>query len=197
MSEWLRLAIAAIVGGILARLLSGWLTRKLSKTEHTVYDVALASGQKQQVSIPNHQGDNSDAAFQRVILGTLYGMRSQEPNPASIKELESLAQELEQQRQQSPLSRRTNILLGNVYRNLGQLSNAIAVLSQYIDNKARSNQRDVDLADALYNRACYFALSGDPTRALIDLRASIDLNPENEQYADKDPDLSSIRAAVS
>jgi tetratricopeptide (TPR) repeat protein len=197
MSEWLRHAIPALVGAGIAYLLSDWLKGWLSKSKDTVYNVSLSSGQKQEISIAKHPGDNPDAAVQMVLLNTITKLRSQDRTPETIKEVERLAQELESQRQTSPLSRRINILLGNAYRYLGQLSSAITVLSQYITNKLRAEQKDHDLADALYNRACYFALSGNPQEALSDLRMSVHLDPENLELARRDPDLELVKDGIA
>ena len=63
----------------------------------------------------------------------------------------------------------------------------------YIAAKEQARQRDRDLAGAYYNRACYFALSGETGCALEDLKTSLSLSPDNFQLATEDADLSSLR----
>jgi tetratricopeptide (TPR) repeat protein len=46
---------------------------------------------------------------------------------------------------------------------------------------------------ARYNLACYYAMSGQPARALSELRAALKLNPDLVEWSKQDSDLDSLR----
>jgi tetratricopeptide (TPR) repeat protein len=97
------------------------------------------------------------------------------------------------------LNRRLHILAGVLYRQSGSLDKAIAILTKFITTKTDQGQRDIHLAAALYNRACYYALQASPDsprseenlkNALADLTYACAVSPSNMSDAATDPDFS-------
>jgi hypothetical protein len=115
------------------------------------------------------------------------------------------ARDLEQARKEVPLHRQVNILLGRVYaEGLKDYNSGIKVLGEFIEKKKAAGQgSDKDVADALFNRACYLsrkaeALSGDEQKAILrqsvaDLEQSLTLSPDNLEDAKRDRDLNLAR----
>jgi hypothetical protein len=114
--------------------------------------------------------------------------------------------QLEQERlgKRGPTDRRTNLYLARLHRLLDHYDSAIDVLSRFIQAKEAHGERDDDLADGHYNRACYNLLrmaqaADEATKARIkeeaykDLRISIELNRANARDAVKDEDFAAIR----
>jgi len=94
------------------------------------------------------------------------------------------------------LHRRLHIQLGVLYKKVGDLDTAIDILTGFINRKKERGEIDIHTADALYNRACYYALqfahSGNLARkamALADLKASLNISPPNREVAKKDDDF--------
>lgn len=79
---------------------------------------------------------------------------------------------------------------------MNRTTDAISVLNKFLQTK--NGEVDKDYADALYNRASYHltqSLEGDPQAkdlAYRDLKASIDLRPENKFEALQDPDFEPV-----
>lgn len=191
MTTWPSILIAILLA-VASFLISNWLKRKIANSEEIVYDVKLPSTETQQISIARDSRDDADSRVQKVLLASLTSMRGSEMTPESTAASKRLVIELEKQRERAPLSRQIIILLANAYRNLGDLRRAIEVLSEYIKNKVQFHQLDVDLSDALYNRACFFSLLGNFVAAREDLTRSIQLRPENLELAQRDVDLKGL-----
>jgi hypothetical protein len=96
--------------------------------------------------------------------------------------------------------RRLNLLAGRLHRMLGHYDKAVEVLTAFIEAKAKQNERDVDVADAYYNRACYRLLAtiedGKPAdwkeSAYADLETSFKISPINAKDALRDDDFKPI-----
>lgn len=109
----------------------------------------------------------------------------------------------EQLGERGSTDRRTNILMGRLHRRMNRHERAIAILSAFIDAKERAGQRDNDLADAYYNRACtridhMQRLTGPPAdaakeTAYTDLTTAIEINPDNCLDAVDDEDFAPLR----
>jgi tetratricopeptide (TPR) repeat protein len=192
MTEWISL-LAAAGAGVIASLASSFIVDRMRRRKDVVYDVAFASGKRQEVRVPKSQAGDLDSSIQEAILVALNHMRSDNMNPRSTDELKRLVAELEKQRAVTPLSRRLALLLSRAYWNLGDSQKAIEILSEFITSKEQQRQLDKDLADVYYNLACYLALTGQESSAVNSLKRSISLNPDRIESAKVDPDLSSIR----
>lgn len=68
-------------------------------------------------------------------------------------------------------------------RRIKKIPEALKVLDQIVDKKF-----DV----AFYNKACYYSLLDQKTRAIENLKIAIQLDPRNKDEARKDPDFSNI-----
>jgi len=110
-------------------------------------------------------------------------------------------------KEKHPTSRTVNMLLGRLHRWLGEFGQAISVLEEFTEKKKEIGEgEDKDVADALFNIACYKAqmaklvpdISEEDKKALrmeaIDhLERSIALHPENKEDAIEDDDLKPLR----
>ncbi|RYU62551.1 hypothetical protein EWI61_03485 [Methylolobus aquaticus] len=110
----------------------------------------------------------------------------------SISELQEL---LEKQ----PTHRRAAIIRARLFRHCNDIGSAIKVLDTFVRAKELEGEADKDLADALYNRACYNALLYATCRkkeyfdlARNDLERSIELSAPNRFDAERDPDLAAV-----
>lgn len=99
-----------------------------------------------------------------------------------------------------PTQRSYAIMLGRLLRDGDDLDGAIATLEHFINAKGLISERDKDVADAYYNKACYHSLIFGKSRsasardsALEALAFSISLSSENRIDAEHDTDFSSIR----
>jgi tetratricopeptide (TPR) repeat protein len=86
-----------------------------------------------------------------------------------------------------PESEPALIGLAKVYRRLGKWEDAISILNKVVDKHPQSER-------AYYNRACYKNLCKkyDKESILSDLKASIKIYPEFNEYAKDDEDFESI-----
>lgn len=120
--------------------------------------------------------------------------------PGALRsEREECAEYLRKELENDPLNRTNTIILGRLLRVEGDIPSAISVLTRFI------NRRDVleakDVADALYNRACYNALlyNEPPNKEALlvaikeDLTVSFELSPENRKDATRDEDFDGVR----
>lgn len=110
---------------------------------------------------------------------------------------------LEEMRELAPQSREVVIVLGRVYRKLGRYQEAIDVLTELL-NRIRNSNRNNDVADLLFNRACYYNLvadklsDGDQNKKELkenvykDLSESIRLSYENKKDAAVDLDFQTL-----
>lgn len=114
--------------------------------------------------------------------------------------LEGHVKRLNEYRHDFPTSRPLFITMGRLYRKLGKLDDAIAVLDEFIKNKQAANERDDFLADAFYNRACYKSLKAtqEPDAAakkqllesaLEDLAQALSIAPQLKGVAGADADF--------
>ena len=109
----------------------------------------------------------------------------------------------EQLGERGPTDRKTTILMGRLHRRLNHHEAAIAILSDFIDAKERAGERDNDLADGYYNRACTRIdhmqhLTGSPAdaakeTAYADLTTSFEINPDNCLDVEDDDDFDPVR----
>jgi hypothetical protein len=111
--------------------------------------------------------------------------------------------QLSQDTKAHPTDRTAAILLGRLHRKERKLGKAIQVLDNFVEAfvEAKENvgERDVDYADALYNRACYKSLLWKETHetpykegALQDLALAIQFSQANKVDARDDPDFASV-----
>jgi hypothetical protein len=107
-----------------------------------------------------------------------------------------------------PTDRRLNILLGRLHRwsqrpdVVDGYKEAIRVLDDYVAKKVQAGEEDEDVADALYNKACYLTqmaanvkdMEKDKNETLFNealetLTRSIELSPPNKEDAQDDLDF--------
>lgn len=119
---------------------------------------------------------------------------------ASITERMKAIDNIKAQLSRTPLDRSLNILLGRLYRRVGDYSGAVGCLELFVKRKEDAGQIDRDLADALYNIACYNSLEWGAKksqeakrRALENLRRSAVILPENRNDAKNDADFADLR----
>tara|TARA_R110002126_G_scaffold75469_23_gene188408 strand:- start:12572 stop:13366 length:795 start_codon:yes stop_codon:yes gene_type:complete len=121
---------------------------------------------------------------------------------SSIGERVETVANLERMLKQNPTDRAVAILTGRLYRRDGNYASAINILSEFIENKRTKKELDKDLADVLYNRACYRVLKNasatlnsetEVMNALDDLRCSISIEESNKQDAASDGDFDSVK----
>lgn len=117
-----------------------------------------------------------------------------------IGDKKSTIKELMPIREKEPKNRVVVILIGRLYRRLKDYPTAISVLDNFLKLKEKDGEEDKDYADALYNKACYYALLYDDTKkeeyknmALKSLARSIEISEENEDDAKSDPDFDNLR----
>jgi hypothetical protein len=145
--------------------------------------------------------EQSDASVEAsvAINGAIRDLEKNEGREileADIKSLEELRGPL-------PRSRALHIVLGRLYRWTGNLSQAIAVLTEFIDHKKQASENDRHLAAAFFNRACYEALQlndanesqreSKKAKAIEDLKEAIALAPGEFKPQLGDLDLAPIR----
>lgn len=100
--------------------------------------------------------------------------------------------------------RQVGMLLGRLLRHQGKVDDAIRVLSEVVDARKREGLiDDDDMADLLYNRACYWNLRARApahteeqqtlrAEAWADLKESCSLSPSNLDEATADEDLTDL-----
>jgi hypothetical protein len=122
-----------------------------------------------------------------------------------------------------PDNRRAAIWLGRLYRKMSEqgveqrqyINEAIGTLTRFLEVKERRRQDDEDVADALYNRACYKIRKGDYVAdgnfledvgnardisdglykdGITDLRRSVELKVLNAVDAINDRDFDTVRS---
>jgi len=121
---------------------------------------------------------------------------------AAVSDVFTAAEELMGLFKQNPLDREVLIPLGNLLAKANQIDEAITTLSNFIDAKRSAKQLDNDLADVLFNRACYFVRKWQAAkvqnpdagekrrvRAIADLKESFELKRGNMDDAEQDEDL--------
>jgi hypothetical protein len=130
--------------------------------------------------------------------------------PAAVKsEIEHAKQGLIELLDKVPKARRAAIYLARIRHEKDKdFDGAIAALSDFLEKNEDTDTPTVDIADVLYNKACYLALKaahlqteGAASEAIEDLRKeavlalerSISLLPANADDAAGDQDLSSLR----
>jgi hypothetical protein len=110
---------------------------------------------------------------------------------------------------EEPGDRRAVMMLARIfYEKEHDVDAAIRALSEFIDNSISADVSEHDIADVLYNKACYLTLKAahlnkegaasteiDDLRreAFLALERSISLSPANASDAASDPDLETIR----
>jgi tetratricopeptide (TPR) repeat protein len=184
--------VGAAVVAIAANYVVSLIKDRFRRKDQEVWDVSVSSGKREEVRIPKGEGVDVDLMAQELInraMETLY----RHPGQEASSELRTLVDQLERLRTEEPLSPQLHIVLGNAYRNLGDLVRAAGILSEYISRKESAGQFDKDLSNAYYNRACYFVLGGDVERGLDDLKKSFRLRPDNLETAATDADLAAVR----
>jgi uncharacterized integral membrane protein len=102
------------------------------------------------------------------------------------------------------LNRRLHMLMANFYADTSDYSDAIRVITRFIDSKRKAEQFDIHLAAGLYNRACYRAriasLTADPSakknqEAMLfeDLQEDVKICRSDAKEALQDSDFSEWR----
>ena len=123
------------------------------------------------------------------------------PNSSIGERIETVAN-LEKMLKQNPTDRAITILTGRLYRRDNNFVSAINILSKFIENKQAKNEIDKDLADVLYNRACYRVLKNNAAtlnqeseliKAFEDLKLSISIEESNKADAASDGDFESVK----
>jgi tetratricopeptide (TPR) repeat protein len=120
-------------------------------------------------------------------------------------ELEYLTKELEPFIKDNPTDRTLHILLGRLYRWLGDFDSAIRILDNFIINKKKIEEKDEDYAVGLYNKACYYAILYGKnkrikekaelykTNTLENLKESISIHKDHKKLALEDSDFASLK----
>jgi tetratricopeptide (TPR) repeat protein len=184
--------LSAVGAGAIASVVASFIKNRLKRSNSVVWRLSLPSGTHEDISIRKAESDNTDSIVQLLILRAMDAMY-RGGRPENAPELTTLISQIERYLPAAPLSRQLHIVLANAYRYSGNIQRAIEILSRYIASKKEASQRDYDLADAYYNRACYFAVTGDIPRALHDLKTSLTIRPDNADSAAADEDLLAIR----
>jgi uncharacterized integral membrane protein len=71
------------------------------------------------------------------------------------------------------LNRRLHMLMANFYADTAKFSDAIRVITRFIDEKRIARQFDIHLAAALYNRACYRARIASLTTDAVEKESEV------------------------
>lgn len=129
-------------------------------------------------------------------------------DPASLApgRLEQLIARLEGHLSNQPMHRKLNIVLARLYaEGKKNFDEAIRVLKAFIERKVEAGQSDQDMADVLFNLACYYSLKMEGTagavykrleeQGLDAIKKSIEISPNNAQDVLADPDLKNLRDA--
>jgi tetratricopeptide (TPR) repeat protein len=103
-----------------------------------------------------------------------------------------------------PDDRQATIILSNLYTKKGDYDNAISLLTGFIEMLQEKGGRNKDIADALYNRACFINIVAEGItnnlakreelkhKVFADLERSFRLAPSNREEAKNDPDLQNL-----
>lgn len=95
----------------------------------------------------------------------------------------------------NPYNRMATIVLARFYAELyNEYYKSINLLSEFIQYKYSKNEKDIDLADALYNKSIYELKSGNKSGFIKDMRKSCDIFPANKNYAKDDPELENLHS---
>jgi hypothetical protein len=198
----------SVAAGFGARRLLPHLTRRLEQQIKEVGDEAkdakVESGIAQQVAKEAEgkaEQAKEEAFVSQIIARSLATLNEGEKAPPNevFECIEAIGGLLGRR----PMHRTANIVLGRLLNAAGDLVGAIDALDRFIEAKNSSGQLDGDLADALFNRACYHVkvwqeAGAEPSadglkyrkqRALEDLKESFKLKPKNIHDAQTDPDL--------
>jgi hypothetical protein len=187
-----------LVSGFLGfRLIRGvaeeWWKQKINTMESSVEELKLQNQRE------------AEQLAENTFLNAIIEGRAYLRDPVSREELENVIQQLEAGLQRHPDRRRAIIILANLYgRRKNAPRKAIEILNKGIEAvRAARPAAGKDIADMLYNVACYeVELSqqvGPPQSAsLIDdalghLRQSVQLSRANAQEAVQDPDFDPIK----
>jgi len=93
----------------------------------------------------------------------------------------------------NPKHRMANIVLARFYAELSDdYFNAISCLDKYIMLKYYDNEKDMDLSDALYNKAYYLLKLNYIEKSLETLKICFEICPQNKNFAKDDPDLADL-----
>ena len=193
----------SVAGGFGARRLLPQLADKLKQqieqTNIKVQEVEQMADSAKDVA--------SDAKRQSERTAMLSRARATVATPgAAMGDVFTAAEELRNLFKQNPLDREVLIPLGNLLAKANQIDGAIETLTGFIDAKRSAGQLDNDLADVLFNRACYFvrkwqemknpnpeAADKRRVKAIADLKDSFAIKLSNIEDAEQDDDLAPLR----
>lgn len=115
---------------------------------------------------------------------------SSESDKIDIKSKAQYIPKLIQIIKSNPGNRMANIVLARFYAELYQdYPKAINTLNEFIRYKQSKNEKDEDLADAIYNKASYEMKTGNKSGFIHHMKASFEILPSNKQYAKDDPEF--------
>jgi hypothetical protein len=182
--------ISIVVGGLLAKMISAFVIKRLSGVNRQIFEISLPEGTRKKIEITGSPDESLDSCIQKALDEAVKYLGPGEATPALTK----LVDDLEQQRVKSPLSGEIHIALARLYRRVNDIPRAIVVLSEFIKNKEASGERDASLAKAYYNRGCYEAFGrANPDICLKDVRRAVALDSQYSRKVRTDPDLTLIQ----
>ena len=208
--DWLFLVslsfVAGFIGHRLLPIVAARLEQQVAESKRASEEAKKASEQAKQVAEQATKevgkGRAVDEAVDAIYVALQKVLINGEELPA--ERTKTYIQDLEDLSKQEPTKRKSHIVLGRLYRTLGNYNEAIGVLSRFIEAKKAAGQgSDEHTADALYNRACYRSVKSkqkegseaDELRkeAVEDLRQSIALSPRNATEAKTDGDFDPLQ----
>jgi len=214
------LGLGFLCGYLLTRMFVGPAFRladqatALGVAEDVAQALDLAETAKREGAITRRLYDVLDAAFGELMSASIRQAASADqrgkeasglPRAVAVRYIEALKTFLNElgDDPQWSLHRRSHLLLAGLYKRIGDLDSAIAVVTAFVNRKKAHNEIDMHTADALYNRACYEALKFEEAtgakatewkkRSLADLRESLLISPENAAGSQTDDDFKSLR----
>jgi hypothetical protein len=187
--------------------LSGYLlTRLFLGPAFWLADRATTTGTSDGIAREEATSIARRAAREEADVSSVVGTAMEELTRRPLQEgaIDRLIGELTNYRERYPLKRKLAIVLARLYaEGEKRMNEAIEVLQSFIRSKTAAKQIDGDVADALFNLACYDSLKMEVLagnernacgeRALDALMRSIQIAPQNAKDVDTDPDLKTLR----
>jgi hypothetical protein len=95
----------------------------------------------------------------------------------------------------NPMHRMANIILARFYAEvMDDYKAAIGSLDRYISLKYSHNEKDIDLSDAIYNKAFYYMKLGEIEKSLHTFKTCFSIYNQNKHFAKDDPDLKELHS---
>lgn len=187
----------SIVAGFAGRRLLPIVARKLEE------EVAKTRKEAEEATErAEHSRKKAEEAAERAELGQVLTMGLVILEAGTLPTVRNrVIRELRELRRKRPTDRRLTFRLGRLLKKTEDYDGAIEVMNNFLSDKAtRGEEMDIDSADAIYNRACYYALKfrdnqdeDAKEQAYRNLTQSIEISPENKLDARVDPDFEHLR----